>query len=47
VPAPIVVAREVLADAEITLAGDSPEAMVLRKALEGEQMAIWRGPQDR
>jgi bifunctional DNase/RNase len=47
VPAPILVAQEVLADAEIKLAGDSPEAMVLRHALEREQMAVWRSPQGR
>jgi uncharacterized protein len=46
-PAPILVAQEVLADAEITLAGDSPEGIVLREALECEQMAVWRGPRGR
>jgi bifunctional DNase/RNase len=46
VPAPILVAQEVLADAEIRLAGDSPEAIALRQALECEQMAVWR-PQGR
>lgn len=44
VPAPIFVARDVLADAEIRLAGDSPEAVALRHALEHEQMAVWHGP---
>jgi hypothetical protein len=44
VPAPILVAADVLADAEIKLAGDSPEAIALRHALEHGQMAVWRGP---
>ena len=44
VPAPILVAHEVLADAEIKLAGDSPEAIGLRQALQCEQMPVWRGP---
>jgi bifunctional DNase/RNase len=41
-PAPILVAREVLADAEAKLAGDSPEAIGLRRALEHEQMTVRR-----
>jgi uncharacterized protein len=45
VPAPILVAQEVLADAESRLAGDSPEAIGLRHALEHGQMAVWQGPQ--
>jgi len=47
VPAPILVARDVLADAETRLAGDSPEAIALRHALEHEQMAVWQGPRGR
>ena len=47
VPAPILVARDVLADAETKLAGDSPEAIALRHALEHEQMAVWQGPRGR
>jgi uncharacterized protein len=47
VPAPILVAQEVLADAESRLAGDSPEAIALRRALEHEQMAVWHGPRGR
>jgi uncharacterized protein len=47
VPAPILVAQEVLADAESRLAGDSPEAIALRRALEHEQMAVWQGPRGR
>ena len=47
VPAPILVARDVLADAETKLAGDSPEAIALRHALELEQMAVWQGPRGR
>ena len=42
VPAPILVAEEVLADAESRLAGDSPEAIGLRHALEDGQMAVWQ-----
>jgi bifunctional DNase/RNase len=47
VPAPILVARDVLADAETRLAGDSPEAIALRHALEHKQMAVWQGPRGR
>jgi uncharacterized protein len=46
-PAPIMVAADVLADAEIKLAGDSPEAIGLRQALECGQMTVWYGPQGR
>lgn len=46
VPAPIFAAPEVLADAEAGLAGDSPEAALLRLAVEAEQMTIHR-PTDR
>jgi bifunctional DNase/RNase len=42
VPAPIFVAPEVLADAEARLAGGSSEAVLLRLALEGEQMIFRR-----
>jgi uncharacterized protein len=41
-PAPIFVAPEVLADAEARLAGDSSEAVLLRLALESEQMTFRR-----
>jgi bifunctional DNase/RNase len=44
VPAPIFAAREVLADAETRLEGDSPEATLLRRALECEQMTVRQGP---
>ena len=44
VPAPILVAREVLADAHARLEGDSPEALLLRRALEAEQTTIQRQP---
>jgi uncharacterized protein len=47
VPAPIFVAQEVLADAESRLEGDSPEAILLRRALECEQMTVRQGPPDR
>ncbi len=46
VPAPILVARELLADAGAKLAGDSPEAILLRRAMEGEQATIQRQPPD-
>jgi len=41
-PAPIFAAQEVLADAEARQEGDSPEATLLRRALEGEQMTVGR-----
>jgi bifunctional DNase/RNase len=44
VPAPIFAAQEVLAEAEARLEGESPEAMLLRRALEAEQMTIRQGP---
>jgi hypothetical protein len=44
VPAPIFAAQEVLADAETRLEGDSPEATLLRRALECEQMTVRQGP---
>ncbi len=47
VPAPIFVAPEVIADAEARLEGDSAEAILLRRALECEQMTIRQGPPDR
>jgi len=52
VPAPIVVAPEVLAKAHAGMAGDSPDAVLLRRALKAEQMSIQRhtgiyGPEDR
>jgi bifunctional DNase/RNase len=43
VPAPIFAAPEVLADAEVRLEGDSPEAILLRQALECEQMTVRQG----
>jgi bifunctional DNase/RNase len=42
-PAPVVVAPEVLADAEATLEENSPEAASMRLALQAEQMTIY-GP---
>jgi bifunctional DNase/RNase len=42
VPAPILVAREVLADAEARLEGDSAEAILLRRAMEAEQTTVRR-----
>jgi bifunctional DNase/RNase len=47
VPAPIFVAREVLAEAEASRAGDSAEAVLLRRALEAEQMTVQRASRDR
>jgi bifunctional DNase/RNase len=47
VPAPIFAAREVLVHAEARLEGDSPEAILLRQALECEQMTVRQGPPDR
>jgi bifunctional DNase/RNase len=44
VPAPIFVAREVLAAAEEERQGDSAEAIRLRRALEAEQMTIRQVP---
>ena len=45
-PAPILVAREVLADAQARLEGHSPEAVLLRRAMETEQTTIQRQPSD-
>jgi bifunctional DNase/RNase len=42
VPAPILAAREVLADAEARLEGDSAEAILLRRAMEAEQTTVRR-----
>jgi bifunctional DNase/RNase len=42
VPAPIFVARELLAEAEAERQGDSAEAVRLRRALEAEQMTVRR-----
>jgi len=47
VPAPIFVARDVLAQAEAERQGDSAEAILLRRALEADQMTVWREPPDR
>jgi hypothetical protein len=46
VPAPILVAPEVLADAQARLEGDSPEAILLQRAIETEQTIIQRHPSD-
>jgi bifunctional DNase/RNase len=46
VPAPILVARDVLADAQARLADDSPDAILFRHALEAEQATIRRQPSD-
>jgi uncharacterized protein len=46
VPAPILVARDVLADAQARLGDDSPDATLLRLALEAEQTTIRRQPSD-
>jgi len=46
VPAPIVVAPELLADAQARMEGDSPEAILLRRAVETKQMTIQRQPSD-
>lgn len=42
VPAPILAAQEVLADARARLEGDSPDAALLRLALQAEQTTIGR-----
>ena len=47
VPAPIFAAQEVLADAETRPEGDSAEAILLRRALECEQMTVRQGPSER
>jgi bifunctional DNase/RNase len=44
VPAPIFVASEILADAEARQEGGSPEAILLRRALDREQMTLSVGP---
>jgi uncharacterized protein len=46
VPAPILVAPEVLAKAQAGMEGDSPEAVLLRRAVEAEQMTIQWQPSD-
>jgi bifunctional DNase/RNase len=46
VPAPILVAREVLADSQARLERDSLEAIYLRRAMEAEQTTIQREPFD-
>jgi hypothetical protein len=46
VPAPILVAPDVLADAQARLEGDSPKAVLLRRAMEAEQTTIQRQPSD-
>jgi bifunctional DNase/RNase len=47
VPAPIFVAPEVLAEAEAERQGDSAKAILLRRALEAEQMTVGRAHPDR
>lgn len=47
VPAPIFVARDVLAEAEAERQGDSAEAALLRRALEAEQMTVGQVSPDR
>jgi bifunctional DNase/RNase len=47
VPAPIFVAGEVLAEVEASRMGDSAEAVLLRRALEAEQMTIRQLPRER
>ena len=46
VPAPIFVAPDVLAEAEAARQGDSAEAILLRRALEADQMTVRRAPRD-
>ena len=46
VPAPIVVARAVLADAHARLEGDSSDALLLRRAIDADQTIIQRQPPD-
>jgi bifunctional DNase/RNase len=46
VPAPILVAHHVLADAQARLENDSREAILLRRAMEAEQTTIRRQPSD-
>jgi bifunctional DNase/RNase len=43
-PVPVLVAGEVLADAQNRLEGDSPEAVRLRLALEAQPMTLQRAP---
>jgi bifunctional DNase/RNase len=43
--APIVAAREVIADAQARLAGDGRDAGLLRRALEADQVTIRREPE--
>jgi bifunctional DNase/RNase len=47
VPAPIFVARDVLEHAEAERQGDSAEAILLRRALEADQMTVGRELRDR
>jgi bifunctional DNase/RNase len=46
VPAPILVAREVLAEAHARLEGDSSDALLLRRAIDADQTIIQRQPAD-
>ena len=47
VPAPIFAAPEVLAEAEAERQGDSAQAILLRRALEAEQMTVGQASLDR
>ena len=47
VPAPIFAAPEVLAEAEAERQGDSAKAILLRRALDAEQMTVGQAPPDR
>jgi bifunctional DNase/RNase len=47
IPAPILVAPEVLAEAQGRLEGDSPGAVLLRQAVETEQTTVRQVPLDR
>jgi len=46
-PAPVFAAPEVLAEAAARMAGDSADAVLLRRALELEQMTVRRGSHGR
>jgi len=47
VPAPVFVAPEVLAEIQARMEGDSPQANLLRRAVECEQMTVGQRPADR
>lgn len=46
-PVPILVAPEVLAEAQARMEGDSSQALLLRRALETEQMTVGQRPAER